>query len=179
MAMKRAYRARKSKRKFERVLKGFHAVTPYLIINGASKAIDWYTKAFGAKELQRTTGPDSKLIDARIRIGDSIVMMSDTFQGGGKDPLQLGDTPVSLHIYSQNVDALWKRAVEAGANVDMQLGDMFWGERCGQLTDPFGHSWPISMRIPMSRKEMETQRAEAMKMFEQGNPSIPEASQSS
>jgi len=72
-----------------------------------------------------------------------------------------------LHIYSKNVDALWKRAVEAGAKVDTQLDDMFWGERYGRLTDPFGHSWSMSMRIPMSRKQMNEQRVEAMKMFQQ------------
>jgi PhnB protein len=89
-------------------------------------------------------------------------------RGQHEDPLQLGGTSVTLHIYSKNVDALWSRAVEAGAKVGMELGDMFWGERYGQLTDPFGHSWSVSMRIPMSRKTMEEQRAAAMKMFEQG-----------
>jgi PhnB protein len=95
-------------------------------------------------------------------------MISDTFPGGHKDPIQLGGSSVTLHLYSRNVDALWKMAVDAGAKVDMQLDDMFWGERYGQLTDPFGHSWSLSMRIPMSRSEMAKQRAEAMKMFEQG-----------
>jgi len=117
--------------------------------------------------LTRQATPDGKLIHARVRIGDSIVMMSDVFPGGHKDPLQLGGTSVMLHIYSKNVDALWGRAVEAGAKVDTQLDDMFWGERYGQLTDPFGHSWSMSMRIPMSRKQMNEQRAEAMKMFQQ------------
>jgi uncharacterized glyoxalase superfamily protein PhnB len=142
-------------------------VTPYLAINGATRAIEWYKKAFGARELMRQPGPDGKLIHARLRIGDSIVMISDSFPEGHKDPINLGGTPITLHIYSNNVDNLWKKAVEAGAKVDMQLGDMFWGERYGQLTDPFGHSWSLSMRIPMTRKEMERQRSEAMKMFEQ------------
>jgi len=168
MAKKRARRtAKRSKpKRFERVPKGFHSVTPYLAITGASLAIEWYKKAFGAKELMRQATPDGKLIHARVRIGDSIVMMSDVFPGGHKDPLQLGGTSVTLHLYSNNVDALWKKAVEAGAKVDTQLDDMFWGERYGQLTDPFGHSWSLSMRVPMSRKQMEEQRAEAMKMFE-------------
>ena len=117
--------------------------------------------------MQREAGPDGKLIHTRIRIGDSIVMISDTFSGGHKDPLQLGGASVTLHLYTKNVDVLWKMAVDAGANVDMQLDDMFWGERYGQLTDPFGHSWSLSMRIPMSRSGMEKQRAEAMKMFEE------------
>ncbi len=154
---------------FERVPKEFRTVTPYLAINGAAEAIEWYKKAFGAKELAREPGPDGKLIHARIKIGDSIIMLSDIFPGGlHKDPRELGASSLTLHIYSKDVDALWKKAVEAGARVDMQMDDMFWGERYGQLTDPFGHAWSLSMRIPMSPKEMETKRQEAMKMFEQG-----------
>jgi uncharacterized glyoxalase superfamily protein PhnB len=164
-------KARPKPKRFERIPKGFHAVTPYLAVNGAALAIEWYKRAFGAKELMRHAAPDGKLMHARVRIGDSVVMMSDVFPGGHKDPLQLGGSGITLHIYSNNVDALWKRAVEAGAKIDTQLGDMFWGERYGQLTDPFGHSWSLSMQIPMSKKQMEEQRAEAMKMFEQGQHS--------
>ncbi len=179
VAKKRVRASRKTKRrKLERVPKGFHSVTPYLAINGAALAIEWYKRAFGAKELRREPGPDGKLIHARVRIGDSIVMLSDVFPGGHKDPLQLGGSPISLHIYSNNVDALWKRAVEAGAKVDMQLDDMFWGERYGRITDPFGHSWSMSMQIPMSRKQMKEQRAEAMKMFEQDQHPGHEGTQS-
>jgi uncharacterized glyoxalase superfamily protein PhnB len=168
-AKKRARRAGKSKpRKFKRIPNGFHSVTPYLAVNGALQALEWYKKAFGAKEMMREALPDGKLIHARIRIGNSIVMLSDTFPGGHQDPIQRGGTSVTLHIYSNNVDDLWKKAVEAGAKVDMALDDMFWGERYGQLTDPFGHSWSVSMQIPMSRKQMAEQRAAAMKMFEQG-----------
>ncbi len=172
MAKKRARRKRVKRakaKKFEAVPKGFHTVTPYLAIKGAAQAIEWYKKALGAKELTRDEGAGGLLIHARLKIGDSIIMMSDVFPGSGvKDPLELGDSPVTLHVYTKNVDEVWKRAVDAGAKVDMPLGDMFWGERYGQLTDPFGHSWSLSMRIPMSRKEMERQRQEAMKMFEQG-----------
>ena len=160
--------ASKSK-KFEPVPKAFHTVTPYLAINGAAEAIEWYKKAFNAKELEREQGPDGKLIHGRIQIGDSIIMLSDIFPGAiHKDPRELGAASVTLHVYSKNVDALWKKAVEAGAKVNMQLDDMFWGERYGQLTDPFGHAWSLSMRIQMSPKEMERKRQEAMKMFEQG-----------
>lgn len=172
MAKKRARAKAKSKpkkKKLDRIPRGFHTVTPYLAINGAVQAVEWYKKAFGAKELAREAGPEGKLIHARLRIGDSIVMMSDVFPGGThKDPLELGATSITLHIYSNNVDALWKKAIEAGAKVGMQLDDMFWGERYGQLTDPFGHSWSLSMQIPMSSKEMEEKRKAAMKMFEQG-----------
>ncbi len=171
MPKKTSRRRRSKARKFEPVPKEFHTVTPYLAINGAAEAIAWYKRAFGAKELDRQGGPEGKLMHARIRIGDSIIMLSDIFQGAHamhKDPRELGATSVTLHIYSKGVDALWKKAVEAGARVEMQLDDMFWGERYGQLTDPFGHSWSLSMRIPMSPKEMERRREEAMKMFEQG-----------
>jgi uncharacterized glyoxalase superfamily protein PhnB len=175
MPTKRKAVNRKSKpKKFEFIPKGFHTVTPYLAINGAAQAVEWYKKAFGAKELRREATPDGKLIHARIRIGDSILMMSDVFPGAEReDPLALGAASVTLHVYSNNVDALWKKAVEAGAKVDMPLGDMFWGERYGQLSDPFGHSWSVSMQIPMSKKEMEEKRKAAMEMFAQGEPPPP------
>jgi uncharacterized glyoxalase superfamily protein PhnB len=157
-------------RKFNSVPKEFHTVTPYLAINGAAEAIEWYKKAFGAKELAQEQG--GKLIHRRIQIGDSIIMLSDIFPGAlHKDPRELGASSVTLHIYSKDVDALWRKAVEAGARVDMQLDDMFWGERYGQLTDPFGYAWSLSMRIQMSPEEMERKRQEAMKMFEQGHHS--------
>ena len=174
-------RKKKSKpKKFEPIPRGFHSVTPYLAIKRAAQAIDWYVRAFGAKEIARQEGPEGKLMHARLRIGDSVVMMSDVFPGASsKDPIELGGVSITLHIYSKNVDALWKRAVEAGAKVNMQLDDMFWGERYGQLTDPFGHSWSLSMLIPMSRKEMEEKRKAAMKMFEQAHsPNSEESSQS-
>ncbi len=167
---KKSRRKQSSKpKKFDPVPSEFHTVTPYLAINGAAEAIEWYKKAFGAKELDREQGPDGKLIHGRIRIGDSIVMLSDIFPGAiHKDPRELGAASVTLHIYSKDVNTLWRKAVEAGARVEMQLDDMFWGERYGQLTDPFGHAWSLSMRIQMSPEEMERKRREAMKMFEQG-----------
>ncbi len=181
MPKKRARGKKKSKpKKFEPIPKGFHTVTPYLAINGAAQAIDWYKKAFGAKELARQEGSEGRLIHARLRIGNSIVMMSDVFPGAThKDPIELGAASITLHIYSKNVDALWKSAVEAGAKVDMPLDDMFWGERYGQLTDPFGHSWSLSTRIPMSRSEMEEKQKAAMKMLEQAQPPGSEESSQS
>lgn len=166
-------------RKFDPVPKEFHTVTPYLAINGAVEAIEWYKKAFGAKELQREEGPGGKLVHGWIQIGDSIVMLSDIFPGAiHKDPRELGASSVTLHIYSKDVDALCRKAVEAGARVDMQLDDMFWGERYGQLTDPFGYAWSLSMRIQMPSEEMERKRQEAMKMFDQGHhPKHDESSQ--
>lgn len=149
---------------------GFRSVTPYLAINGAAEAIEWYKKAFGAKEFtkERQNSPDGKVIHGRIQIGDSIVMMSDVFPGSPhKDPLELGNTPVTLHIYARNVDDLWKRAVDAGAKIDQPLDNMFWGERYGQLRDPFGHAWSVAMVVKMSPQEMEEKRRQAMQMFAQ------------
>jgi len=161
---KRAAKAREA----AYVPQGFHTVTPYLAINGAAQAIEWYKEAFGAKELTRQTTPDGKIIHARVKIGDSIVMMSDIFPGSRhKDPRDLGAASVTLHIYAENVDAVWKRAIDAGAKVDSPLDNMFWGERYGQLTDPFGHSWSLSMQIAMPPDVMERKRQEAMRMFEQ------------
>lgn len=109
------------------------------------------------------------IIHARLKIGDSIIMLSDIFRGSGvKNPLEPGRSLITLHLYTRNVDELWKRAVEAGAKVEMQLDNMFWGERYGQLTDPFGHSWSLSMRTKMKPEEMERKRQEAMKLFNQG-----------
>jgi len=171
MAKKPKPRKRANKpRRFEPVPREFHTVTPYMAIKGAAQAIEWYKKAFGAKEFEseRQAAPDGNLIHARIKIGDSIVMMSDVFPGSRhKDPLELGASSVTLHIYTRDVDSLWKKAVDAGARVDMPLDDMFWGERYWQLTDPYGHSWSLSMRIQVSPQGMEQKRQEAMKMFQQ------------
>ncbi len=148
---------------------GFRSVTPYLVINGAARALDFYKKALGAKELDREALPDGKLMHARIRIGDSIVMLSDEFEGSDmKSPTSAGTTTVTLHVYTKDVDKLWKQAVAAGAKVVMPLDNQFWGERYGQLADPFGHRWSLSKRIKMSHVEMEAKRQAAMAMFAQG-----------
>src|SRR3989454_7831631 len=153
---------------------GFRTVTPYLAINGAAAAIDWYKKAFGAKELSRQPMPDGKLMHASIRIGDSILMMSDVFPGGSAQaPDSLGTSAVTLHVYAKNVDKLWQQAVDAGAKVTMQLDNMFWGERYGQLTDPFGHHWSLSQQIKMSKSERDEKQKQATAMFSQGQQ--PEA----
>ena len=132
--------------RFESVPMAFHTVTPYLAIKGAAQAVEWYKKAFGAREFEsdRQATPEGQMIHARIKIGDSIVMMSDIFSGSSiKDPMERGHSPVTLHIYTKDVDSMWKNAIEAGAKVDMPLDNMFWSERYGQLTDPFGHSWSL------------------------------------
>lgn len=151
------------------VPRGFHTVTPYLVIDGAAQALEFYKKAFGAKELERQPVPGGKLMHARVKIGDSIVMMSDEFPGSGaKAPSNIGTSTVTLHIYAKNVDKLWQQALDAGAKSTMPLDNQFWGERYGQLSDPFGHRWSISARVKMIRKEMEEKQKQAMAMFGQG-----------
>jgi PhnB protein len=155
---------------------GFGSVTPYLSVEGGTAALEFYVRAFGAKELRRELTPDGKVIHGRLRIGDSMVMLSDVFPGGGMaSPLSLGSSTVNLHIYTKDVDALWARAVAAGARVAMPIGDMFWGERYGQLIDPFGHHWSLSMPIRMSAAEKKAKQAVAMAQFAAGeHPARPE-----
>lgn len=148
--------------------RGIRTVTPYLVIDGASKAIDFYKKAFGAKEIDRSPMADGSLMHATIRIGDSIIMMSDEFPGGdSKSPSSAGTTTMNLHIYSNDVDKLWNQAVNAGAKPTLPLENQFWGERYGKLQDPFGHVWSVSMAVRMSEKEKEAKRQAAFRMFDQ------------
>src|SRR5256712_10484425 len=165
---KQAKKSKPKKAKVDPVPKGFHTVTPYLAITGAAATIDWYKKAFGAKELARQAVPDGKLMHARIRIGDSIVMLSDTFPGGTQSPDTLSNSPVTLHIYINNVDKLWQQAVDAGAKITMPLDNTFWGERYGQLTDPYGHHWSVSQQVNMTKKEKDEKQKQAMAMFARG-----------
>ncbi len=148
---------------------GMRTVTPYLVINGAAKAIEFYKKAFGAKEIDRAPMPDSSLMHATIKIGDSIIMMSDEFPGSdSKSPTSAGATTFNLHVYSKDVDKLWNQAVAAGAKPTMPLENQFWGERYGKLQDPFGHIWSVSMVVKMSEDEKEAKRQAAMGMLEKG-----------
>jgi PhnB protein len=148
---------------------GFGTVTPYLSIAGGLAAIEFYKKAFGARELLRRVTPNGKLIHGRLRIGNSIVLLSDVFPDSETAaPASIGTTTVTLHIYTKNVDALWDRAVAAGAKVTMPLENQFWGERYGHLLDPFGHRWSLSMRVKMSRAEMAAKQQEAEAAFERG-----------
>jgi len=148
---------------------GYPAVIPYLAVNDGVEALEFYEKAFGAKELVRELAPDGKLIHGRIRIGDSIIMLSDVFPGADTaSPSSMGTTTVTLHLYSKDVDALWDRAVAAGAKVAMPLENQYWGERYGRLVDPFGHHWSLSMRTKMPRAEMAEKQREAEASFARG-----------
>jgi PhnB protein len=124
-------------------------VSPYLTVSDADAAIDFYRRAFGAVELSRMPGPDGKkLMHAAVTINGGLVMMSDDFpefaDGRSSTPEALGGSPVTIHLNLADVDAAWQRAVDAGATVTMPLEDQFWGDRYGQLTDPFGHRWSLA-----------------------------------
>ncbi len=124
---------------------GYHTVTPYLVVDDAEKAIEFYKKAFNATELHRMKGPEGKILHAEVKIGDSIIMMSDESPGGTcRSARNLGGTPVRQMLYVVDVDAVFRQAVKAGAKPTMQPADMFWGDRYGRLVDPFGHEWDIA-----------------------------------
>ena len=127
---------------------GMHSVTPHLICAGAADAIDFYKKAFNAIELSRLPGQSGKLLHGSIRIGDSTVMLSDEFpEMGGLGPKSLKGSPVTIHLYVEDVDAFAARATAAGAKITMPVADMFWGDRYGQFEDPFGHRWSVATHV--------------------------------
>ena len=138
-----------------------------MILDNAAQAIDWYKKALGAEEVSRATGPDGKILHADLKIGNSHIMMNDAM-GGAKGPKALGGSPMSLWVYVQNADALFNRAVGAGAQVEPgpmgQISDQFWGDRCGTLTDPHGYRWTIATRKEdLTPQEMKQRQDEWMK----------------
>ena len=145
---------------------GFTSVTPHLVIKGCDAALDFYEKAFGAEILARSPGPDGRMWHASMRIGDAVVMMADEFPEMGKStraPTTAGSTSVVIQIYCADTDALFDRAVKAGATAVMPPMDMFWGDRYSQLTDPFGHSWAIATRVEdLTPEEMQKRGQEAM-----------------
>ncbi|CAN7670603.1 VOC family protein [Duganella sp. Dugasp56] len=147
--------------KVDAIPEGMHSVTPHLVCEGAADAIEFYKKAFNAVETARMPGPNNKLMHAAVKIGDSIVMLADDFPDyGGLGPKALKGSPVTLHLYVKDADAIFAQAVAAGATVKMPIADMFWGDRYGQVTDPFGHHWSIATHIKdMTPEEMN----EAMK----------------
>jgi len=141
---------------------GYHSVTPYLIINGATAALDYYTRAFGAIELFRMPAPEGKIGHAEIKIGDSPIMLADECpEMGYKSPQSLGGSPVSLMIYVDDVDTIFKQAIAAGGKEQRPVKDQFYGDRSGTLEDPFGHVWHVAThKEDVSAEEME-RRAKA------------------
>jgi PhnB protein len=139
---------------------GYRTATPYLVIDGAAEAIDYYKKAFGAKERMRMEAPDNRIGHAEIEIGDSLVMLSDAFpQSTTKAPTELGGTTAGVFLYVEDVDSVVKKAVDAGATVTMEVADQFWGDRFGSITDPFGHSWSIATHVEDVPPEEMAERA--------------------
>jgi PhnB protein len=152
------------------VPRGYHTVTPSIVVAGATKAIDFYKKALGAEEVMRFPGPGGTIMHAEIRVGDSVVMLADEMpEQGGRSPKSYGGTPVSFFVYKDNVDAAWKRAVDAGAKEIMPLQDMFWGDRTGCLEDPFGHRWWLAQHVQDLTPEEIQRNAEVF--FSQMQPS--------
>ena len=148
---------------------GLHTVTPMLTLDNAARAIEWYKQALGAEEVGRTTGEDGKILHAEVRIGNSRIMLHDAM-GGGKGPSATGGSPASFWIYVEDCDALFKRAVGAGAQVASgpmgQLQDQFWGDRSGTFSDPEGYSWTVATRKEdLSREELTERATAAMKRF--------------
>ena len=141
---------------------GYHSVTPYLIINGATAALDYYTRAFGAVELFRMPAPGGKVGHAEIKIGDSPIMLADESpEMGYKSPQSLGGSPVSIMIYVEEVDTVFSRAIAAGGKEQRPVKDQFYGDRSGTLEDPFGHVWHVATHTEdVSPEEME-RRAKA------------------
>jgi PhnB protein len=134
--------------KVKPVPEDMHRVTPHLICAGAAKAIEFYKKAFGAVEEARLAGPDGRLMHAVIRIhGDAVMLVDEMPEWGALSPKSLKGSPVTLHLYVEDVDASVKRAVDAGANVTMPVADMFWGDRYGKIEDPFGHHWSVATHV--------------------------------
>ncbi len=125
---------------------GYHSITCYLVVNNASGAIEFYKRAFGAKEIYRFNGPDgNSIINAELMIGDSIILLSDEFRHGTcHSPKSIGGSCVMIHLYTEDVDTVFNQAISAGATVIMPVEDMFWGDRYGQLMDPFGHVWSVA-----------------------------------
>ena len=142
---------------------GYHSVTPYLIVKGAARALEFYARAFGAKELYRMDQPDGRVGHAEIQIGDSRIMLADEFPDmGARSPETVGGTPVGITLYVEDVDETVARAVAAGAKVTRPVENKFYGDRMGELTDPFGHRWYLGTHVEDVSPEEIGRRAAAL-----------------
>ena len=150
--------------KVQAIPTGFHTLTPHLTVRDADKALEFYKNALGAEVLGMARMPNGKVMHASLRIGDSMLMLNEEMpEYGGLSPLSLGGTGVTIHIYTDNVDQAFDRAVSAGAQVKMPLMDQFWGDRYGMVADPFGHKWSLATHVnDMSPEEMQRAQDEAM-----------------
>ena len=146
------------------VPEGYNTVTPYLAVPNAAEAIDFYQRAFGAKERARMAGPGDSVMHAELELGDSLIMLSDPFpQASTKTPKELGGTSVNVFLYVEDTDAAYKQAVDAGATSLMEPDDMFWGDRFSSVQDPFGHTWTIATHVEdVPPEEMQKRSEEFM-----------------
>jgi uncharacterized glyoxalase superfamily protein PhnB len=151
--------------KIQAIPEGMHSLTPHLVCRDAAAAIDFYGRAFGAVERFRLPAPDGKLIHACVQIGDSLLFLVDEMPAmGALGPQALKGSPVTIHLQVEDADAVFARAMRAGATVTMPLADMFWGDRYGQLRDPFGHSWSIATHVrDLSPEQIRDAAAAAMR----------------
>jgi PhnB protein len=150
--------------KVNAVPQGMHTVTAHLVVRGGQQAVEFYKKAFGAEVIGVHQTPDGKVMHAELKVGDSIIMLADEFpgMGSGSSPQALGGTSIILNIYRENVDQLFNQAVAAGSTVVMPLANQFWGDRYGQVKDPFGHVWALGQRVEeVAPAEMERRAREA------------------
>ena len=146
---------------------GYHTITPQLALDRAAQTIDWYKRALGAVEVSRSAGPDGKIMHAELRIGNSRFMVNDVM-GGAKGPQAFGGSPGALWVYVEDSDALFKKAVSAGAKVQMPLEDQFWGDRAGAVSDPEGYTWWIATRKEdLTQDAMQARAAEFFKQMAQ------------
>lgn len=143
---------------------GYHSLTPHIVVKGAAQAVEFYKKAFGAVEIRRSPAPDGKLLmHADLKIGDSHLLLADEMpgMGGCHAPKAPGDSACTLHLFVEDVDAVFNRAIAAGAKVSMPLADQFWGDRYGKLIDPFGHEWSLATHKEDLTPEETKKRADA------------------
>jgi PhnB protein len=153
---------------------GYHTLTPYIVVRNAARAIDFYKRAFGAQEMFRMEGPGGGIAHAELKIGDSMIMISDEFPGASvRSPESLGGTTNGVFLYVSDIDAAFKKAVDAGAKAEMQPADMFWGDRFGKLMDPFGQAWSMATHVKDVTPEEMKKGAEAAfaEMAKRAHPS--------
>jgi len=166
---KRGSAAKKARaRKVAAIPADYGAVTVHLVVHDGAAAMEFYKNAFGAKERQRMVAPDGALLHGEIKVGGSMVMLGAEMPGVTKSPKTLGGSGAVIHLYVKNADKVFARAVEAGATVLRPLADQFWGDRYGQVVDPFGHTWSIATHIEDVRPKEMARRATAS--FAQGSP---------
>ncbi|MHB8586393.1 MAG: VOC family protein [Thermoplasmatota archaeon] len=140
-------------------------VTPYLAVNGAAEALQWYRDVLGAKEVSRQASPDGKIWHAEFKVDGGSIYLSDIFPGSDMGDPTRAAQGVNIWIYSKRIDAIWAKAVDAGAKVVVPIADMFWGQRWGKFVDPFGHGWSITYRSKLPKAELDRLRQEATKGF--------------